>query len=318
MAPLPARDQRHSWLRYKDPQYTDKIVIDFEQRLSAIFTRQVNMLYVLDFRVLNEEIDQVRSSLIRELMLEFFSTCRFADTDLVLDVAGTFYEMGSEGFGAYWVGSSREIATKADLRDYLTRISSIGDLLTGVPTYTAIRDPLRRLCHRLIAFSISRRGQAPEKGSKMSGGHFIRRLTEHFKLLTEEKLRGLTVPPPGSKTATPAARTMPQRIQRLKEEAHELRMSIVDLDHNLWDVIVNGDLEEEYAPTGETSAPPAPKTAKQLMLNHSGKQSNQGLEVPKTHKSIGGSWCSNIKGRYQPEVPKNLPPHESNALNHEK
>ncbi|GJX03756.1 putative reverse transcriptase domain-containing protein [Tanacetum coccineum] len=35
--------------------------------------------------------------------------------------------------------------------------------------------------------------------------------------------------------------------------------------HNLWDVIVNGDLEEEPAPTtGETSAPPAPKTAKQL------------------------------------------------------
>ncbi|GKB77713.1 hypothetical protein Tco_0944608 [Tanacetum coccineum] len=26
--------------------------------------------------------------------------------------------------------------------------------------------------------------------------------------------------------------------------------------------------------------------------------------VPKTHKSIGGSWCSSIKGRYQPKVPK--------------
>ncbi|GJU17929.1 hypothetical protein Tco_1145895 [Tanacetum coccineum] len=35
-------------------------------------------------------------------------------------------------------------------------------------------------------------------------------------------------------------------------------------DHNLWDVIVNGDLEEEPEPTGETSDPPAPKTAKQL------------------------------------------------------
>ncbi|GJV89574.1 hypothetical protein Tco_1533512 [Tanacetum coccineum] len=35
--------------------------------------------------------------------------------------------------------------------------------------------------------------------------------------------------------------------------------------HNLWDVIVNGDLEEEPTPTtGETFAPPAPKTAKQL------------------------------------------------------
>ncbi|GJR74113.1 hypothetical protein Tco_0086478 [Tanacetum coccineum] len=35
--------------------------------------------------------------------------------------------------------------------------------------------------------------------------------------------------------------------------------------HNLWDVIVNGDLEEEPAPTTrETSAPPVPKTVKQL------------------------------------------------------
>ncbi|GKD22729.1 hypothetical protein Tco_1224432, partial [Tanacetum coccineum] len=43
------------------------------------------------------------------------------------------------------------------------------------------------------------------------------------------------------------------------------RQYICHTDHNLWDVIVNGDLEEELAPTtGETSAPLAPKTAKQL------------------------------------------------------
>ncbi|GJR59017.1 hypothetical protein Tco_1501179 [Tanacetum coccineum] len=44
-----------------------------------------------------------------------------------------------------------------------------------------------------------------------------------------------------------------------------MRQYICHTDHNLWDVIVNGDLEEEPAPTTrETSAPPAPKTAKQL------------------------------------------------------
>ncbi|GJZ73319.1 hypothetical protein Tco_0637465 [Tanacetum coccineum] len=44
-----------------------------------------------------------------------------------------------------------------------------------------------------------------------------------------------------------------------------MRQYICHTDHNLWDVIVNGDLEEEPAPTtGETSAPPTPKTAKQL------------------------------------------------------
>ncbi|GJX25993.1 ribonuclease H-like domain-containing protein, partial [Tanacetum coccineum] len=43
-----------------------------------------------------------------------------------------------------------------------------------------------------------------------------------------------------------------------------MRQYICHTDHNLWDVIVNGDLEEEPAPTRETFAPPAPKTAKQL------------------------------------------------------
>ncbi|GJX66559.1 hypothetical protein Tco_0300902 [Tanacetum coccineum] len=46
-----------------------------------------------------------------------------------------------------------------------------------------------------------------------------------------------------------------------------MRQYICHTDHNLWDVIVNGDLEEEHAPTGDQSGPftpPAPKTAKQL------------------------------------------------------
>ncbi|GJX14226.1 hypothetical protein Tco_0205984 [Tanacetum coccineum] len=46
-----------------------------------------------------------------------------------------------------------------------------------------------------------------------------------------------------------------------------MRQYICHIDHNLWDVIVNGDLEEEPAPIGDQSgpsAPPAPKTTKQL------------------------------------------------------
>ncbi|GJR39844.1 ribonuclease H-like domain-containing protein [Tanacetum coccineum] len=37
------------------------------------------------------------------------------------------------------------------------------------------------------------------------------------------------------------------------------------LNHNLWDIIVDGDLQEEAAPVGEQSGPPAPKTAKPLI-----------------------------------------------------
>ncbi|GJX46236.1 ribonuclease H-like domain-containing protein [Tanacetum coccineum] len=43
-----------------------------------------------------------------------------------------------------------------------------------------------------------------------------------------------------------------------------MRQYIFHTDHNLWDIIVDGDLQEEAAPAGEQSAPPAPKTAKQL------------------------------------------------------
>ncbi|GJX01708.1 putative ribonuclease H-like domain-containing protein [Tanacetum coccineum] len=45
---------------------------------------------------------------------------------------------------------------------------------------------------------------------------------------------------------------------------HENRDNNLHTYHNLWDIIVDGDLQEEAAPAGEQSGPPAPKTAKQL------------------------------------------------------
>ncbi|GKD62674.1 hypothetical protein Tco_1300183 [Tanacetum coccineum] len=46
-----------------------------------------------------------------------------------------------------------------------------------------------------------------------------------------------------------------------------MRKYICHTDHNLWDIIVNGDLQEETAPessSGDQTSPPAYKTAKQL------------------------------------------------------
>ncbi|GJY28343.1 putative ribonuclease H-like domain-containing protein [Tanacetum coccineum] len=178
---LDTEDRDNAWLRYEDLQYTVEVVMDFESRLSGIFTKQVNRLQVLDFGVLTKEMDQIvidrlrmdytrddgqvvftshawrrlfeiRSPQIRELMLGFFSTCRFTDVELGLDVA--------------------------------------------VLSYTAIRDPLRRLCHHLIAFSISGRGQALEK-------------------LTHAATFGAQ-----AAALAPAPRTLPQRMVRLEEDVH--------------------------------------------------------------------------------------------------
>ncbi|GKA05196.1 hypothetical protein Tco_0684316 [Tanacetum coccineum] len=198
---------------------------------------------------------EIQGPLVCEFMLEFLSTCRISDMVLELDVVDTLCfqlggarrsmswrqfilalglntaeEMAGDGFDGYWADSLREIATKADVSGYWSRIASDGNFLEMVPSYTSIRDPLRRLCHKMIAVSISGRGQAPEKvtatdlfylrsmdegttinvpyllaqylfrhakGNKhtarMSGGHFVRRLAEHFGLVTEEGLWGSTM-----------------------------------------------------------------------------------------------------------------------------
>ncbi|GJT54520.1 hypothetical protein Tco_0989574 [Tanacetum coccineum] len=72
-------------------------------------------------------------------------------------------EIGSVGFGLYWAESARQISDKGDLNGYWIGISFEGDFVGASPSYTLIRDPLLRLCHRLIACSIAGKSLAPEK-----------------------------------------------------------------------------------------------------------------------------------------------------------
>ncbi|GJU06047.1 hypothetical protein Tco_1122477 [Tanacetum coccineum] len=165
--------------------------------------------------------------------------------------------MAEAGFEAYWDGSDRLIPDKGDLRDYWIEISSNKDFLGPALSYVLIRDPVRRLCHRMIAYNISGRGQAPEKylfrqaegrksGARLSGGHFIGRLAMHFGLVNNEGLRGLQGPErqqvvaaglavdegaqeipvlahaPSPPPPAPQPRTMSQRIERIEEEMHDL------------------------------------------------------------------------------------------------
>ncbi|GJR27637.1 hypothetical protein Tco_1103869 [Tanacetum coccineum] len=89
-----------------------------------------------------------------------------------------------------------------------------------------------------------------KSGALISGGQFVARLAKHFRLLTEERLRGLTpwdqrgsgppgvaqdapavnkgvyaVPTPVQAPPSPpaATRTMPQWMARLEEDEHEIR-----------------------------------------------------------------------------------------------
>ncbi|GJY98765.1 hypothetical protein Tco_0516195 [Tanacetum coccineum] len=93
------------------------------------------------------------------------------------------------------------IPDKGDLRDYWIGILSVGDFLGTAPSYTSIKDLILRLCHKLIACSITWMSQAPVKVTVtdlfylrgMDISSFVVGLAEHFGLLTEERLRGLKV-----------------------------------------------------------------------------------------------------------------------------
>ncbi|GKC83791.1 hypothetical protein Tco_1139508 [Tanacetum coccineum] len=131
---LPPHDQRHQYLRYEGLYYTDADIVDFEARLAKIYMREVHRVQVFDIGGL---------------------------PDLMVD--GLSARMLMEHRDAQGANSAKQIPNKGDLRDYWIRISFAGDFLGIAPSYTAIRDPILRLCHRLIACSIARRSHASEK-----------------------------------------------------------------------------------------------------------------------------------------------------------
>ncbi|GJT47956.1 hypothetical protein Tco_0974113 [Tanacetum coccineum] len=210
VAPLPPRDQNHLWLRYQVVGYTEEIVHNFKQRLETIFRRHVNRVYIIDFEGLTPDM---RQDLAERLRLVYTRddgqelgrarrsmTWRQFILALGLHIAK---EMAEDGFGAYLLRSKRVIPDKGDLSDYWVEISSGGDFLRGAPSYTYIRDPVRRLCHSidqgvanvpyLLAEYLFRHVEGRKSGARLSGGHFIGRLAHHFGLVSDDGLRGLSV-----------------------------------------------------------------------------------------------------------------------------
>ncbi|GJT04903.1 hypothetical protein Tco_0839365 [Tanacetum coccineum] len=202
--------------RYEGLEYTDSDIVDFESRLERIYSREVHRVLVVDFLGMP---DLLRDGLIVRWETSVMRPFTFG--------------LGSY---AYWIRQSFYISAggartfrDATLRDYWRGISSAGDFLSTTTSYTLIRDPILRLCHRLIACSIAGRSQAPEKvtvtdlfylrgidvgsvnvpyllvrylrlfaagrksGAHIYGGQFVARLAGHFGILTTEILGGLTV-----------------------------------------------------------------------------------------------------------------------------
>nr|GFB28207.1 hypothetical protein [Tanacetum cinerariifolium] len=119
-------------------------------------------------------------------------------------------EMQTAGFDLYWAESARRIL---DSSAYWIGISSVGDFLGTPPSYTLIKDPMLRLCHRLISCSIVGRSQAPEKEGDAGG------IAEEDLVAPESSDEDKEMP----QAVPPPPRTQGERITRLEDEVHGMR-----------------------------------------------------------------------------------------------
>ncbi|GKB08785.1 hypothetical protein Tco_0837097, partial [Tanacetum coccineum] len=141
----------------KGLEYTDANIADFKERLERIYSREIHRDQVVDFLWMPE---LMRDGLFARMVMEHHD-----DPGVVVftsrawgrlfDTRGPLSE------------SERMIPGKGDVHGYWRDISTAGDFLGPPPSYTLIRDPVLRLFHRMIAYSIAGRSQAPEKVTVM-------------------------------------------------------------------------------------------------------------------------------------------------------
>ncbi|GKF93651.1 hypothetical protein Tco_0283351 [Tanacetum coccineum] len=116
----------------------------------------------------------------------------------------TSEEMQTASFGIYWAESARQIPDKGDLSAYWIEISLIACSIVGrsqPPKKVTVTDLfyLRGMdvgsvnVPYLLARYLRLFASGRKQGAMISGSQFVARLAEHFGLLTEERLQGLTV-----------------------------------------------------------------------------------------------------------------------------
>ncbi|GJZ16362.1 hypothetical protein Tco_0552039 [Tanacetum coccineum] len=178
---LPPREQRHTFLRYQGLEYTDD---DIETRLTRIYKREVHRVHVFNFGGLPDLMADGLSGRMPMEHKDAQGVSLFTSQvwRRIFDIRGPLFQLDELGGAHEW--SARQIPDKGGLRDYWIWISSAGDFLGTAPSYTAIQDPILRLCHRYLRLFAAGR----KSGAHISGGQFVARLAEHFGLLTAEIL----------------------------------------------------------------------------------------------------------------------------------
>ncbi|GKB78403.1 hypothetical protein Tco_0945298, partial [Tanacetum coccineum] len=253
MTSLPAADQRYPWLRYQVQEYIEEIRHSYEQRLEMIWSRPVNRVHVFDFEGLTPQDEagsgcEIEDGVFWRGAIGVHESCL---EETIWDPSTFGPRLGGVRRRMTWRQFILALGLHAEYE-----MADAGDFLGHAPSYVLIRDPVRRLCHMMIAYSISGRGQAPEKvtgvdlfylcgmdrrtanvlhllaqylfrhadgrksGARLSRGYFIGRLAMHFGLVSDKGLRGLQADEAGTPEADEAGQAAEEVAPKIPAPAH--------------------------------------------------------------------------------------------------
>ncbi|GKA24047.1 hypothetical protein Tco_0710080, partial [Tanacetum coccineum] len=236
MAALPPREQRHPFLRYQGLEYTNADIADFEERLERIYSREIHRGsgygFSRDARALFARMVMKQRNDASVVVFTIRAWGRLFDTRGPL-LGGTRRRLSWRQF---------ILALGLHIREEMESLSFARDFLGPPPSYTLIRDPILRLCHRMMAHSIAGRSQAPEKIYKKLDDTWVwvaiglKRQPDAATGAPRVAQDAPIVDMGGQADSTPvqaqpppaAARTMPQRIDKLEEDVHEIRRTLVE------------------------------------------------------------------------------------------
>ncbi|GKB68232.1 hypothetical protein Tco_0929644 [Tanacetum coccineum] len=191
--------------------YTEEIVHDFEQRLETTFGRQVNRVHILHFEGLTPKMRQdlaerMRMVYTRDDGQEMGGARRSIMWRQFILAMGlhTTKEMAEDGFGVYWLGSERlipdkgdrsgsEVVPKIDLLQHLWEGQAPEKVTATDLFYLRSMDQGEANVPYLLAQYLFRHAEGRKSGARLSGGHFIGHLAHHFGLVSDDRLRRLSV-----------------------------------------------------------------------------------------------------------------------------
>ncbi|GJS50086.1 hypothetical protein Tco_0600207 [Tanacetum coccineum] len=231
MAPLPPREQRYPFLRYQGLEYIDEDIADFEERM-VMKHRDDAVVVVFTSRAWGRLFD-TWGPLVRELILEFFSTLRFGEVLLDLDAPGL--DVGSVNIpyllarylrrfvagrksGAH-ISGGQFVARLAEHFGLLTA-KILGGLTVIAPELPIIDmgELVRLQIYMEVDDTWAWVAMGPERQPDAATG--APRVAQDAPIVDEggqDDPAPIHAPPPPT-----AARTMPQRMARLDEDVHKI------------------------------------------------------------------------------------------------